>query len=69
MELIKFIIVATSEEPVEVMVNPKHVETIVDGKPFKQGDVTQITMTSGSKFFVKHTYQEVKQLFKSTIKE
>lgn len=69
MNLIKFIVVASSEEPVEVMVNPKHVETIIDGKPFKQGDITQITMVSGSKFFVKHNYTEVKRIFESITKE
>lgn len=69
MNFIKLIVVAASDEPVELMFNPKHVETIVDGKPFKQGDVTQIIMTSGSKFFVKHPYSEVKQIFESIVKE
>lgn len=69
MNLIKLTVVAASDEPVEILVNPGHVETIVDGKPFKQGDVTQITMTSGSKFFVKHNYAEVKQIFESITKE
>lgn len=58
--LLKFNLVAGKDEDAEVLVNPVYIETVVDGKPFHQQDVTQITLTSGHKFFVKQPYAEVK---------
>lgn len=45
---------------VKVKVNPQFVETLVDGTPFAKGvPCCQITMASGTKFFVKETLDEV----------
>ena len=46
----------------EVSINPKYIETIVDGLPLHKKAVTQICMTSGARFFVNHPYSEVKDL-------
>jgi len=60
-KLLKFIVVAASENPVEITVNPTYIETVVDGTPFGHQGLTQVTMNSGSKFFVKQSYAEVCQ--------
>lgn len=60
-KFLRFELVAASDDSAEVVLNPALIETIVDGRPFKHGDVTQITMSSGSKFFVKHPFNQVKE--------
>lgn len=58
---VNFILVADSEEPIEISVDLDSIESIVDGKAVKTPDVTQINMKSGLKFFVKEKYTKVKE--------
>jgi len=44
------------------IVNPQHIETIVDGMPLHKKPVTQICTVSGARFFVDHPYLEVKKM-------
>lgn len=45
----------------KVSLDPERVEVLVDLENLGQLGATQITMQSGSKFFVKSVYNEVKQ--------
>lgn len=57
--LVRFTLMHDSH--VDVEVESKHVETIVDGTIFAKGVAcAQITMVSGNKFFVKQKLDEVK---------
>lgn len=60
-KLLTLTIVAAGEGPVSITLNPEYIETIIDGKPFGHGDVTQVTMISGNKFFVKESYSNLKE--------
>jgi len=57
-QLLKFELVA-DEKKAEIIINPDYIEVVVEGKAFYGQDVTQITMTSGTKFIVKHSFAEV----------
>jgi len=65
--LISFQLVTDDNSGAEITLNPTLVESIVDGKPFKHGETTQINMTSGCKFFVACSYNEVKETLKYTL--
>lgn len=57
--LVRFTLMHDSK--VDVLVESKHVETLVDGTVFAKGvPCAQITMVSGNKFFVKETLEEVR---------
>ena len=48
--------------PALITVYLNQVETVADGKPFHQKDVTQISMQSGRTFFVNGNYHDIKSL-------
>lgn len=63
MRLVKFnLVVDKGKEAAEISVNPEYVENIVEGTVVANKDVTQITMTSGTKFFITHSYNQVVEI-------
>ena len=57
----KFELVATKDDSF-AWINLSEIEMIVDGVPFNQQDITQITMKSGSKFFIKLPFKQVEEM-------
>jgi len=61
---ISFQLVTDNDAMAEITVNPEYIESFVDGQPFNHGITTQINMISGTKFFVRQSYPEVKDSIK-----
>lgn len=63
-KFVTFIVVSEKQDNVEIDIDTTQIESIVDGKVMNNPAITQIAMSSGLRFFVNHTLEDVRNKIK-----